>query len=83
MKFTFHYGQIIYSVDSAESNAIFDIYIPLWLDYIQLENIPQRFQMKNLHSIMVRLYTLQSGVHFINALHLHSIMVRLYTIYNN
>ena len=54
LRFTFHYGQIYYSVEDTRRRQSYEIYIPLWLDLLSIQTAQDLLARKNLHSTMVR-----------------------------
>ena len=54
MAFTFQYGQIYYNIKIIFKMTKRKIYIPIWLDLLQIIQIQHNKNNKNLHSNMVR-----------------------------
>ena len=75
-RFTFQYGQIYYRRISKKSFSRCIIYIPIWLDLLQLTKFLSSLMTTDLHSNMVR-FIIKLSLYLLSLLRdLHSNMVR-------
>ena len=79
-----HSNMVRFIIKSFVSSVVIndDIYIPIWLDLLQLNKMKYCKLIKNLHSNMVRFIIVDKILSQVYSLHLHSNMVRFIIDYS-